>query len=85
MTLPPLSHLALSDNGFLFDSATGDTFTLNSTGTLIMKGIINGSPKEQIIDEVAAEYEIGEDAASLDFDRFVHFCIEQGLVEGGRY
>ena len=41
-------HLALSDNGFLFDTRTGNTFTLNKTATFLLKSLIGGTPDAQL-------------------------------------
>lgn len=86
MTDKPLSHLALSDNGFLFDSSSGDTFTMNSTGTCIMQGMIEGRSREEILAGLADQFDVTEDVASRDFDQLVHFLIDSGLLEDdGRY
>jgi len=86
MSHKPLSHLALSDNGFLFDSSSGDTFTMNSTGTCIMQGMIEGLSKEEILAGLTTEFDVTDEVASQDFDQLVHFCIDSGLIEDdGRY
>ncbi len=77
-----LSHLALSDNGFLFDSSTGHTYTLNSTGTSILKRLIRGLGIQQIITELAKEYDTSDEVLARDFDQFFHFLKNLGLIEG---
>lgn len=75
-----LSHLALSDDGFLFDPASGHTYTLNSVGTFILRKIIKKYSFDQIIAEVIAEYDVSEDIFSRDLEQFYHFLSEQGIL-----
>jgi len=41
-------NIALSDNGFVFNPATGDSFTLNETGKVVLTLIKSGESLEQI-------------------------------------
>ena len=75
-----LSHLALSDNGFLFDPATGHTYTLNSTGTFILKKLIEGLSREHILRALRKEYHTSKEVLSLDLDQFLHFLSELELA-----
>ena len=81
MTENKLSHLALSDNGFLFDSATGHTYSLNETGTFILKKLIQGLSLEEINKEMMEIYDIASDILSKDLERFFHFLSELGVIE----
>ncbi len=76
MTQPNLSHLALSDNGFLFDSSTGRTYTLNSTGTFILKKLIDGLSRKDILSALVEEYDVTEITASHDLDKFLDYLSE---------
>lgn len=75
-----LSHLALSDDGFLFDPTSGHTYTLNSVGTFILKKMIATYSSEQIIAAVIEEYDVSEEILSRDLEQFYHFLSEQGIV-----
>ena len=81
MTGKKLSHLALSDNGFLFDSATGHTYSLNQTGTHILNKLIEGLSREETIMSMIQEYDISEDILSKDLEQFLHFLSELGIAE----
>ena len=81
MTVQNLSHLALSDNGFLFDSSSGHTFTLNSVGTFILKKLIEGFSRERIIAETIEMYETTENVLAKDLDQFFHYLSELGLID----
>jgi len=81
MTGKKLAHLALSDNGFLFDSATGHTYSLNQTGTSILRLLIKGVSVEEIMTSIMEEYEISAENISKDLNQFLHFISELGLIE----
>jgi PqqD family protein of HPr-rel-A system len=75
-----LSHLALSDNGFLFDSSTGYTYTLNETGTFILKRLIDDRPEEAILGDLTESFDTTEEVLSRDLEQFINFLSELGLV-----
>ena len=49
MTINYLKNIAVSDTGFMFDPATGNTFTLNETALYIVNLLKEDKTKEQII------------------------------------
>ena len=75
-----LSHLALSDDGFLFDPTSGHTYTLNSVGTFILKKIIQKYSFDQIVASVTEEYDVSADIFSRDLEQFYHFLSEQDII-----
>lgn len=75
-----LSHLALSDDGFLFDPTSGHTYTLNSVGTFILKKMIEKYSFDQIISAVTEVYDVSEDIFSRDLEQFYYFLSEQGIL-----
>lgn len=68
-----LTHLALSDDGFLFDTATGNTFTLNSSATFILKRLIEGCDQPEITEELCRAYDTGKEVAAQDVDQFMQY------------
>ena len=77
----PLSHLALSDDGFLFDSSTGNTFTLNGTGTFILKKLIGGTGRKGIAADMTAIYDISEEMVLRDMVQFFQFLTELEIID----
>jgi hypothetical protein len=75
-----LSHLALSDDGFLFDPTSGHMYTLNSVGTFILKKLIEHYAHDQVIAAVIEEYDVPEDVLSRDLEQFYYFLSEQGII-----
>jgi len=66
-----LSQLALSESGFLFDTSTGSTYSLNETGTSILKFMQEENDEESIIARLMETYEVDEDTARRDIDEFL--------------
>ena len=81
MTECKISHLALSNNGFLFDSATGHTYSLNESGTFMLKKLIEGLSPKEISTAMTITYDISQEILSKDLDQFFHFLCELGIIE----
>ncbi len=67
-----LANLALSENGFLFDAVSGNTFTLNQTAKVIVKGLIEGVSQEQISVTLSDNFDISCENAMSDVQQFIH-------------
>lgn len=52
--------IAISDNGFIFNPITGDTFTLNDSGIQILTMLKSGKSKDEIKEMLLSEYEVDE-------------------------
>lgn len=59
-------NIAISENGFLFNPATGDSFSTNDTGKEIVRLLQEGKNQAQILD--AMEGLFATDRASLEKD-----------------
>lgn len=75
------SKFTLSDSGFLFDHATGLTYTLNPTGQFIFKSLQEGKSGPEILAAMLEEFEIDEETARKDLDDFFRQLREFGLVD----
>lgn len=64
-------EVKISDNGFVFNSKTGDSFNLNPTGLELIKMIAEGKDFEAIQQSFLQRYDIDE----LNFEKdFYEFC-----------
>ena len=59
-------NIAVSESGFLFDPATGHSFTTNPTGLRIVTMLREGISKTAIIEHLSHEFDT--DMASLERD-----------------
>ncbi|HEY3322202.1 MAG TPA: HPr-rel-A system PqqD family peptide chaperone [Planctomycetota bacterium] len=65
-----LSRLALNDEGFVFDPATGDSFLVNRCGLLILRALNDGKNNKEVIQAVADDYEVSAEDAERDVADF---------------
>ncbi len=71
MDTAKLSTLAVSDTGFIFDPATGHSYTTNEVGIRLLKLLKEGLDKDQLTSQIIAEYDVTEDEIDLDYNEFV--------------
>ncbi len=50
--------IAISENGFIFNPATGDSFTLNNTGMQVVSLLKSGKTIDDIKETLTAEYDV---------------------------
>jgi hypothetical protein len=63
--------IAISDSGFLFQPATGETFNLNKIGKDIFRMLQKGETEENIFKFILEEYDIDKVSFEKDFNDFV--------------
>lgn len=77
-----LRQLAISDSGFVFDPATGHTFTVNATGALVVHALKEGVKPDSIARRLADEFELdGSEDVARDVEDFLARLREHGLLE----
>ncbi len=52
-----LNDLAVSDSGFIFNPATGESFSSNQTGLFILEQLKQGKTQDEIIDLMMEEFQ----------------------------
>ncbi|MBR5315319.1 MAG: PqqD family protein, partial [Firmicutes bacterium] len=52
--------------------------TLNDSGAMLWKALETGSDKEQLVEVLTSEYEVGREQASADVDAFLNTLSEAG-------
>lgn len=63
-------NVAISDSGFLFQSATGESFTLNEIGRLVFKMLQSNFTGAQIIEKICDEYDAEAKSVERDLEDF---------------
>lgn len=74
------SNVAISENGFMFSPTTGESFTLNPMGKLILEEIKSEKDSEDIIKLILEEYDIDKASAERDFTDFINQLQNHKLV-----
>jgi len=66
-----LNQLAINDEGFVFDPTTGESFTVNKTGLLILQQLKNNQTNEEIISALTEAFDGVTENAERDVYDFV--------------
>ncbi len=66
-----LKKLAISEDGFIFDPTTGNSFTTNKTGLFILTLLKEGYTTEQIVEKIVQTYEVSKEEAERDLLDFL--------------
>ncbi|MCU0661037.1 MAG: PqqD family protein [Myxococcota bacterium] len=75
------AHLALSENGFLFDQRTGYSFSLSRTGVFLLRRLLDGTPPEQLAAALRETFEVDEQTAERDAIQFLSRLKDLRLTE----
>jgi len=74
-------NLAISENGFVFNPTTGDSFSINELGVFIINKIKEGKTKNEILDAIAQDYNAEKSTIEKDFNEFLKIVSNHQLVE----
>lgn len=66
-----IRQLTVNPRGFVFNRATGATFTTNETGQRILELLLQGETEETIAATLTAEFAVEEDEAGEDLATFL--------------
>ena len=78
--MPGLSRLSVSPEGLAFDPSTGDTFTVNSTGLLILRTLQDGGNQEDVVRVLTEKYQVSVADAQRDVADFQGRLRSLGLL-----
>ncbi len=74
-------NLAISENGFVFNPTTGDSFSVNELGAMIINEIKAGKSKNEILEVVSNDYNADKSTIEKDFIEFLQILSNHQLVE----
>lgn len=64
-------NIATSEEGFIFNPGTGDSFSTNEIGTEILSLLKDEKPTKAIIDAICAKYDVDENQFEKDLDDYL--------------
>jgi len=76
-----LNRLAVSEEGFIFDPETGNSYTVNQTGLFILELLKEGKSQDEIVDALTKEFEVSPEEAQRDLIDFLEQLRLFGLLE----
>ncbi len=74
-------NIATSENGFIFNPATGDSFSGNTLASEIILAMKSGAPAEKIKQDVLQKYEVSPDQFERDWEDWLVQLKEANLLE----
>ncbi|AMC10215.1 hypothetical protein Lupro_02640 [Lutibacter profundi] len=76
-----LNSLAISDNGFIFKPSTGESFTTNDLGLVIINLLKEGKSNEEIISAITEEFEVDAITAERDLYDYLDFLRTEKMID----
>lgn len=74
-------NIATSEDGFLFNPSTGDSWSANSMATEWLAWLKEGRSQEDIMDLVTGKYEVERSRVERDWDDFMKQLQEARLLQ----
>ncbi|MDD5572052.1 MAG: PqqD family protein [Bacteroidales bacterium] len=74
-------NVKINDSGFIFNSTTGESFSLNPIGIEIMNLIKNGKPYNEIKKIILEKYQTEESVFEKDFEDFTGILKTFSLID----
>jgi len=76
-----IKSLVINESGFTFDPFTGETFTLNETGAVIIRQLREDAPLAEITEELTKTFDVSAGDAYTDILEFRNKLVIYGLLE----
>lgn len=73
-------NIAISDNGFIFNPLSGDSFSTNPIGQEIIQLLKAEKSQEDIVKQIASKYNIDQTSIERDLDDFVQMLQSYQLL-----
>ncbi len=74
-------NLAISDNGFVFNPSSGESFSLNESGRKLLKMIKEEKSDDEIQNLFLADYDTDRNTFSKDFQDFKEMLQQYQLLK----
>ncbi|WP_428329429.1 PqqD family peptide modification chaperone [Mucilaginibacter sp.] len=74
-------NIATSENGFIFNPATGDSFSGNALATAILAALKSGETDAQIKQDILEKYEVRPEQLERDWEDWILQLKEANLLE----
>jgi hypothetical protein len=74
-------NIATSEEGFIFNPATGDSFSTNPIGTDILALLKDEKSVKSIIETICSKYEVTEIQFEKDFDDFISQLNDYSILD----
>lgn len=74
-------NIAVSENGFIFNPLTGDSFSVNPTGVFVLQKLKANESNDDILKALREEFELDAFTAEKDLNDFLTMLKSYQLTE----
>ena len=74
-------NIATSEEGFLFNPTTGDSFSTNKIGVEIIRLLKTDSNSKEVIDAICEKYDVDKSLFERDLEDFILQLKEFSILE----
>ncbi len=74
-------NIALSDEGFIFNPSTGDSFSTNKTGSYVISLLKQKKTIDEIREIVIKEFDVESSIFERDLDDFLSLLKNYNIIE----
>ncbi|MHB9141151.1 MAG: PqqD family protein [Paludibacter sp.] len=74
-------NIATSEEGFIFNPSTGDSFSVNPIGTEILAFLKKDKPMDEIIEIMCEKYDVDRSIFEKDLDDFTSQLKEYTILD----
>ncbi|MBN2668372.1 MAG: PqqD family protein [Bacteroidales bacterium] len=75
------SNLAVSEDGFVFDPKTGESYTVNEVGISVLQHLSRGTQIDALVDALEKEYDADRYTLEKTVGDFVQMMKEYNLLD----
>jgi hypothetical protein len=75
------SNIATSENGFIFNPATGDSFSGNGMAAVLLLAMKSGKSESEIKQDILDRYNVNQAQLDLDWEDWILQLKEANLLE----
>ncbi len=72
--------LAISDAGYIFNPATGDSFSINPTALLVVQQLKEGMQLPAIVTSVTRQFDVPAAIAERDVEDFISYLRQLKMI-----
>lgn len=75
------NNIAVSDNGFVFNPGSGESFTVNPVGLVMLNMLRKGLSQSEIVATIIEEYNIDASSVERDLNDFKEMMRQYRLMQ----
>ncbi|MCW3804027.1 PqqD family protein [Plebeiibacterium marinum] len=75
------NNISISKSGFVFDSKTGESYSLNGIAKEIMELLVEGRSEEEIIEYITTKYDVSPELFARHLDDYIQMLSHFNLTE----